>query len=89
MVCTKIGCPSGHPIFIYIFLLDTSVTTINGNILTIHIGAARRCEEERASIQLALTAVALQRNVTLGDSLEVVAVECRGCKVGVEVTRAD
>ena len=71
------------------YKLDAGIATVYGDVLAVHVCACRRCKEEGAGVELTLLSVTAERDVVLGDSLEVVRVEGCGGKVGVEVPGAD
>ncbi len=71
------------------YKLDAGIATVNGDVLAIDIGAGGRCEEEGAGVQFALFAVTCERDVVLGDGLEVIGIQGCGGKIGVEVAGAD
>ena len=71
------------------YKLDAGIATVYGDVLAVHVCACRRCKEEGAGVELTLLSVTAERDVVLGDSLEVVRVEGCGGKVGVEVSGAD
>jgi len=71
------------------YKLDAGITTVNGDVLAIDIGAGGRCEEEGAGVEFALLAIAAKRNALLRNCLEVIGIQSSGGEIGVEVAGAD